>query len=133
MADTREVVVLESGVRIVFDEMPGLRTAAVGVFVGAGARDEPVERNGLAHFHEHMAFKGARGMNAREIAEAVEGRGASVNAATEYERTSYFVRCLAADAPAMVEILLAMIFKSDHVVDEIEREKGVVLQEIGEA
>jgi predicted Zn-dependent peptidase len=134
MTDTREIVHLKkSGARIVFDPMPGLRTAAVGVFVGAGSRNEPAERNGLAHFHEHMAFKGAKGRNARAIAEAVEGRGASINAATEYERTSYFVRCLSADAPEMIEILLSMVFAADHPADEIEREKGVVLQEIGEA
>ena len=57
--DTREVITLPNGARIVFDAMPGLRTASVGVYLGAGARHEPAERNGLAHFLEHMAFKGA--------------------------------------------------------------------------
>jgi len=133
MADTREVVTLPNGVRIAFDAMPGLNTAAVGVFLGAGARYEPAERNGLAHFLEHMAFKGAAGRNAREIAEAVEARGAVMNAGTDYERTSYFVRCLSADAPAMLDIALSMVFAPTHALDEIEREKGVVLQEIGEA
>ena len=94
MISTTEVIELPNGARIVFDAMPGLHTAAVGVFLGAGARFEPAERNGLAHFLEHMAFKGAKGLNARQIAEAIEARGASINAATEYERTSYFVRCL---------------------------------------
>ncbi len=133
MTERREVISLPNGVRIAFDAMPGLRTAAVGVFLGAGARFEPAERNGLAHFLEHMAFKGAKGMSAREIAERVEARGASINAATEYERTSYFVRCLSEHAPEMLETAVALVFAPDHPLAEIEREKGVVLQEIGEA
>jgi predicted Zn-dependent peptidase len=133
MSDMREVVTLPNGVRIAFDAMPGLSTAAVGVFLGAGARFEPAERNGRAHLLEHMAFKGAAGRSAREIAEAVEARGAMMNAGTEYERTSYFVRCLSADAPAMLDIALSLVFAPAHAADEIEREKGVVLQEIGEA
>ena len=72
--DTRDVITLPNGARIVFDAMPGLRTASVGVYLGAGARHEPAERNGLAHFLEHMAFKGAAGRSARGIAEAVEAR-----------------------------------------------------------
>jgi len=133
MAETREVIHLPNGARIVFDAMPLLRTASVGVFLAAGARHEPADRNGLAHFLEHMAFKGAAGRNAREIAEAVEARGAVMNAATDYERTSYFVRCLSADAPEMLDVALSLVFAPDHPPDEIEREKGVVLQEIGEA
>jgi predicted Zn-dependent peptidase len=131
--ENREVVTLPNGARIVFDAMPGLRTASVGVYLGAGARHEAADRNGLAHFLEHMAFKGAKGLNARQLAEAVEARGASINAATDYERTSYFVRCLSEDAPEMLDIALSMVFAPDHPADEIEREKGVVLQEIGEA
>lgn len=131
--DARDVITLPNGARIVFDAMPGLRTASVGVYLGAGARHEPADRNGLAHFLEHMAFKGAAGRTAREIAEAVEARGASMNAATDYERTSYFVRCLSDDAPQMLDIALSLVFAPDLPPDEVEREKFVVLQEIGEA
>jgi predicted Zn-dependent peptidase len=133
MTETREVIELPNGARIVFDAMPQLRTAAVGVFLGAGARHEPADRNGLAHFLEHMAFKGAAGRNARQIAEAVEARGGVMNAATDHERTSYFVRCLSADAPEMLDVALSLVFAPDHPSEEIEREKGVVMQEIGEA
>jgi predicted Zn-dependent peptidase len=132
MAD-RETVTLPNGARIVFDPMPHLSSAGVGVWLGAGARHEPADRNGLAHFLEHMAFKGAAGRNAREIAEAVEARGASINAGTEHERTGYFIRCMSEDAPAMLDIALSLAFAPEHPHDEIEREKGVVLQEIGEA
>lgn len=131
--DRRHVITLPNGARIVFDAMPGLRTASVGVYLGAGARHESADRNGLAHFLEHMAFKGAGGLSARAIAEAVEARGASMNAATDYERTSYFVRCLSADAPQMLDIALSLVFATDLPLEEIEREKFVVLQEIGEA
>lgn len=129
----REIVTLKNGARIVFDPMPHLGSAAVGVWVGAGARHEAASRNGLAHFLEHMAFKGAAGRNAREIAEAVEVRGAALNASTDYERTGYYVRCLSADAPQMLEIALSLVFAPEHPEGEIEREKNVVLQEIGEA
>lgn len=131
--DARDVITLPNSARIVFDAMPGLRTASVGVYLGAGARHEPADRNGLAHFLEHMAFKGAAGRTAREIAEAVEARGASMNAATDYERTSYFVRCLSDDAPQMLDIALSLVFAPDLPPEEVEREKFVVLQEIGEA
>ncbi len=133
MADQREVIILPNGARIVFDTMPNLRTSAVGVFLGAGARQESDERNGLAHFLEHMAFKSAGGRNAREIAETVEARGAVMNASTGYELTNYFIRCLAPDAPAMLDVALSLAFGPDHPPEEIEREKGVVRQEIGEA
>ena len=133
MPDAREVVTLNNGARVVFDPMPGLRTAAVGVFLSAGARHESNARSGLAHFLEHMAFKGASGLSAQQIAEAVEARGGVINAATGYEMTNYFVRCLTPDAPHMLDLALSMVFAPDHPEAEIEREKGVVLQEMGEA
>jgi predicted Zn-dependent peptidase len=130
---SREVVTLPNGARIVFDPMPSLRTAAVGVWLAAGARHEPARLSGLAHFLEHMAFKAAGGRNAMQIAEDVEARGAVMNAATDYERTSYTVRCLGDDAPDMLDIALSLVFAPEHPEAEIKREKGVVLQEIGEA
>lgn len=133
MADAREVLTLPNGARVVFDAMPDLRTASVGVYLGAGARHEPDASNGLAHFLEHMAFKGAAGRSAREIAEIVEARGAVMNASTGYELTNYFVRCLAPDAPDMLDVALSLAFGPDHPLSEIDREKGVVRQEIGEA
>ena len=69
--DRRHVITLTNGARIVFDAMPGLRTASVGVYLGAGARHESADRNGLAHFLEHMAFKGAGGLSARAIADVL--------------------------------------------------------------
>jgi predicted Zn-dependent peptidase len=130
---SRDVVTLPNGARIVFDPMPSLRTAAVGVWLAAGARHEPARLNCLAHFLEHMAFKAAGGRNAMQIAEAVEARGATMNAATDYERTSYTARCLRDDAADMLDIALSLVFAPEHPEAEVKREKGVVLQEIGEA
>jgi predicted Zn-dependent peptidase len=130
---TRRVIALKNGARIALDPMPHLRTASVGVWLAAGARNEPPERNGLAHFLEHMAFKAAAGRDARELAEAVERRGAVMNASTDHERTSYYVRCLSDDAPDMLDVALSLVFAPEHPPAEIPREKGVVLQEIGEA
>jgi predicted Zn-dependent peptidase len=130
---SRRVVSLANGARLVVDPMPHLRSASVGVWIGAGARHEPEDQAGLAHFLEHMAFKGADGRNAREIAEAVEQVGATMNAATEHERTSFFVRCLAEDAPRMLEIALSLVFGPTHPAEDLPREKSVVAQEIGEA
>lgn len=129
----RIVRTLDNGVRVALDPMPGLATAAVGVWIGAGARDEPTDKSGLAHFLEHMAFKGANGRDARTIVEDVESRGASINASTEYERTAYFVRCLADDAAEMLEVALSLVFAPDHPEAEIYREKSVVRQEMLEA
>lgn len=129
----RRVIALGNGARIVLDPMEHVRTASVGVWLGAGARNETASRNGLAHFLEHMAFKAAAGRDARELAEAVEARGAVMNASTEHERTSYYVRCLREDAPDMLDVALALVFAPEHPVAEVPREKGVVLQEIGEA
>jgi len=131
--EERSLLTLQNGARVVFDPRAGFRTATVGVWVRAGARDEPEALGGLAHFLEHMAFKGARGRSALEIAEAVEARGAVINASTEYERTGYFIRCMANDAAEMLESALALVFAPDHPGSELELEKGVVIQEIREA
>lgn len=131
--DGRELITLANGARIVLDPIPGLVTAAISVTLGAGARHESAELGGLAHFLEHMTFKGAGGLNARQIVEAVESRGAQVNAATGYERTSYTIRCLQEDAPDMLGHALSLALDADLPGEEIAREKQVVLQEIGEA
>jgi predicted Zn-dependent peptidase len=124
---------LDNGVRIAIDAMAGLNTASVGLHLDAGAQDDPAERMGLAHFLEHMAFKGARGMTARQIATLAEARGIELNAATGYERTSYYARCLGERAIETLDLLKALVFEADLPPAEIERERNVILQEIGEA
>ena len=124
---------LTNGVRVVVDPMPGLESAALCVVTGAGARCEPAEQNGWSHLLEHMVFKGAGERSARDIVEAVEGEGGWINAATGYERTSFQVRHLAGGLPLAMSVLADLLRRPHLDPAELEREKGVIAQEIAEA
>ena len=124
---------LENGVRILLDPMPGLATSSVGVWVRAGTRGESKEENGVAHLLEHLVFKGAGGRDARTLVEEAEGRGIYLNAATGYERTGFFARCLADDAGFALGLASDLVLKPHLKETDLALEKGVVLQEIGEA
>jgi predicted Zn-dependent peptidase len=126
-----EVTKLDSGLRIVTDSMPQLRTASLGVFVGAGSRHERQQENGLSHLLEHMAFKGTRRRSARQIAEEIENAGGDLNAETSVEQTAYFARVLGEDSEIALDILSDILTDSQFDAAELEREKGVILQEIG--
>ena len=128
-----ELATLDNGVRIALDPMPGLATVAVGVWVRVGARWERANENGIAHLFEHMAFKGAAGRDAKTFAEAVEALGASLNAATGYERTSYYGRALAEHAGAALDLVCDIILAPHWAPADLEMEKDVVAQERGEA
>ncbi|WP_395645509.1 M16 family metallopeptidase [Terricaulis sp.] len=128
-----ELVRLSNGVRMALDPMPGLGTAALGVWQRVGARWETPEQNGIAHLFEHMAFKGAGHRDARGFAEAIENVGGIVNAATSYERTSYFARVTAEHAPFALDLIADILFAPHWNPDDLEKEKGVVAQERGEA
>ena len=129
----RDLLTFSNGARLVLDPMPHVKTASVGVWINAGARDETKSSNGIAHLLEHMAFKGAGGLGALELVQTVENRGAILNASTSYERTGFYIRSLAEDAADMLSIAAGLALDQDLPEDELEREKGVVLQEIGEA
>jgi predicted Zn-dependent peptidase len=128
--DNRDVITLPNGARIVFDAMPGLRTASVGVYLGAGARHEPAERNGLAHFLEHMAFKGTKKRSAKQIAEEFEGIGGYINAYTSREKTVYYVKVLKEYGEFAVEFLADILQNSLFDKQEINKECEVILQEL---
>ncbi|ANP47386.1 hypothetical protein ATE48_16435 [Candidatus Viadribacter manganicus] len=113
--------------------MPGLGTAALGVWQRVGARWEPEELNGIAHLFEHMAFKGAGTRDARKFAEDTENAGCVMNAATGYERTAYYARCLAEQAPFALDLISDILFEPHWLPEDLEKEKGVVAQERGEA
>ena len=106
-----ELIRLPNGVRIALDPMPGLATAALGVWQRVGARWEPAELNGVAHLFEHMAFKGAGARDARRFAEAIENAGANMNAATGYERTSYYTRTVDEQAPFALDPIADILFE----------------------
>lgn len=126
-----ELTTLPSGLRVVTDRMAHLETVSLGVWVGAGSRHERADEHGLSHLLEHMAFKGTKRRSAREIAEEIESAGGDLNAATSVEQTAYYAHLLAADVPLAVDILADILTESTFDIDELEREKGVILQEIG--
>lgn len=113
--------------------MPGLKTLAVVAAVKGGARWEDEARPGWSHLLEHLVFKGAGDMAAREIVERIEAEGGSINAATGYERTSFEVRGLQGSLGLSMQVLSDLLFRPTLDPDEIEREKDVVAQEIAEA
>lgn len=127
-----ELIRLPNGVRVALDPMPGLGTAALGVWQRVGARWEPAEINGIAHLFEHMAFKGAGARDARQFAEAIENVGGVMNAGTSYERTSYYARVVAEHAPFALDLIADILFEPHWAADDLEKEKGVVAQERGE-
>ncbi|MBM3611994.1 MAG: insulinase family protein, partial [Alphaproteobacteria bacterium] len=100
---------LSNGFRIITDTMPGLQSATVGVWVSAGARHEAAGQTGIAHFLEHMAFKGTARRSAREIAEAIEDVGGYINAYTSRETTAYYARVLAADVPLALDVIADIV------------------------
>ena len=125
------VTSLLSGLSVVTETTPHMKTAAIGVFVAAGSRYERASEHGLSHFIEHMAFKGTRRRSAREIAEAIENVGGDLNAETGVERTSYFARVMGGDVALALDVIGDLLTESAFDPHELEREKNVILQEIG--
>jgi predicted Zn-dependent peptidase len=128
-----KLTTLPNGLRVASRTMPGIETAAVGLYADTGSRFEPARLNGLAHLFEHMVFKGAGGRSAREISEAIEDVGGDLNAATDRDSTSFTASVMAEHIPLGIELIADMILKPHFNPDELEREKDVVLQELGEA
>jgi predicted Zn-dependent peptidase len=124
---------LANGLRVATRTMPGAETAAVALHAETGSRHEPARLNGLAHLYEHMVFKGAGGRSAREISETIEDVGGDLNAATDRDSTVFSVSALPEHVPLGVELIADMIRRPHFAADELEREKDVVLQELGEA
>jgi predicted Zn-dependent peptidase len=128
---TVEVTRLPSGLTVVTDAMPNLETASLGVWVGAGSRDEHANENGISHLLEHMAFKGTTRRTARQIAEEIEAVGGDINAATSAETTAYYARMLKADVPLALDVLSDILSDPSFDADELTREQNVIVQEIG--
>ncbi|ABS62301.1 peptidase M16 domain protein [Parvibaculum lavamentivorans DS-1] len=128
-----EVTRLENGLTIVTDSMPHLQTTSVGVWVNTGARHESVREHGVSHMLEHMAFKGTERRSALAIAEEIETVGGHLNAHTTHEATAYYARVLRQDLPLAVDILSDILQNSVFDPEEVERERGVIISEIGQA
>lgn len=132
MSENTRITRLDNGLRVATVAMPSVQTASVGVWVDVGARHERAEVNGVAHMLEHMAFKGTERRTARVIAEEIENVGGQLNAYTSRENTAYYARVLADDLPLAVDLLADILQHSTFEPEELERERGVVLQEIGQ-
>src|SRR5436853_7641127 len=126
-----EVTRLSSGLVVVTDEMPHLETASLGVWVGAGSRDELPDEHGMAHFLEHMAFKGTTRRTARQIAEEIEAAGGDLNAATSVESTAYYARVLKADVPLALDVLSDILSDPTFDPERLRHEQNVLVQERG--
>lgn len=130
---TVQLHTLSNGFRIVTEHMPGLQSASIGLWVLAGGRHERVEQNGIAHFLEHMAFKGTKRRTALQIAEEIEDVGGYMNAYTSREVTAYYARVLEADVPLALDVIADIVLNPIFDAREIEVERGVILQEIGQS
>ena len=133
MNNNVRVTTLDNGFRIVTERMPGLKSASLGVWVSAGCRNERLQQNGIAHFLEHMAFKGTKKRNALQIAEAIEDVGGYINAYKSREMTAYYVRVLEDDVPLALDVISDIVLNSVFDPKELEIERGVILQEIGQS
>jgi predicted Zn-dependent peptidase len=122
--------VLANGVRIITEEIEHVRSAALGIWVGAGSRDEREGYEGISHFMEHMFFKGTEQRNARALAESLEAVGGQLNAFTTKEYTCYYAKILDEDLDLAIDVLSDMFFCSLFDEKEIEKEKNVVIEEI---
>ena len=128
-----EITRLKSGLTVATDHRPDVASVALGVFVGVGTRHEPAELNGIAHMLEHMAFKGTQRRSAYDIAREIEDVGGYINAFTSREMTAYYLRLLAEDLPLGVDLLADIMQHSTFDEEELERERGVILHELGQA
>ncbi len=123
---------LKNGIRVITEEIPHIESVSVGIWINAGSRNERKKENGIAHFLEHMAFKGTEKRSALQIAEEIENVGGFINAYTSREITCYYAKVLKDHLPLAVDILSDIISNSIFNEKEIEIEKGVIIQEIGQ-
>jgi predicted Zn-dependent peptidase len=128
-----QVTRLDNGLTVVSETMPRVETVSLGAWVNVGTRHEPASENGVAHFLEHMAFKGTARRSAKAIAEEIEAVGGHLNAYTAREQTAYYAKVLKEDAGLGIDIIADLLTGSTLDPAELERERGVILQEIGQS
>ena len=122
--------VLGNGLRLITETMPHVRSVTLGVWLTRGSRHESDERGGIAHFVEHMLFKGTDTRSAEDIAQAIDSIGGQLDAFTAKEYASYYIKVLDEHVPLAVDLLTDIVRRPAFVADEIEREKKVILEEI---
>lgn len=122
--------VLPSGLRVLTEAIPAMRSVSFGIWVAVGARDETGPESGVSHFLEHLLFKGTRRRSALDISAAIEAVGGETNAFTSREYTCYYARVLDSDLPLAIDVMCDLV--ADSVLDpaDVETERGVILEEI---
>ena len=128
--DVNQKSVLSNGLRVVTEELPHFHSAAVGIWLNVGSRDETGAENGLTHFLEHMAFKGTARRNVLDIAREIDQLGGQCNAFTSKEQTCFHGRVLAEHLPRLVDLLSDLLLRSQLAAADLERERQVILEEI---
>ena len=131
-APTTDVTTLDSGLRVASETVQGSETATVGVWIDAGSRYETASNNGVAHFLEHLAFKGTEKRTQQQLEVEIENMGGHLNAYTSREQTVYFAKVFKSDVGKAVEILSDILLKSKLDEAAIERERDVILREMSE-
>ena len=132
-ADPQRMVVrdvLDNGLRLITETMPHVRSVTIGVWLMRGSRHESDERSGIAHFVEHMLFKGTDTRTAEDIAQAIDSIGGQLDAFTAKEYASYYIKILDEHLPLAVDLLSDIVLRPAFAAEEIEREKKVILEEI---
>ncbi len=130
---TVNTTILENGLAVITHHMPHLETVALGLWIRAGSRDERDDEAGIAHFLEHMAFKGTKRRSAWDIVTAIEDRGGDLNASTTTETTGYTAHVLKDDWATALDVIADIVTEPVFDPHEMERERGVILQEIAAA
>ena len=122
-----------NGFIVASERMTNFKTATLGIWIRAGGRHEIKRENGIAHFLEHMAFKGTKSRTSFQIAETIENVGGYINAYTSREITNYYCRVLAEDVPLALDVISDIVLNSTLEPAEVDVERGVILQEIGQS
>ncbi|MDD5587078.1 MAG: pitrilysin family protein [Alphaproteobacteria bacterium] len=128
---TIKITALANGLRVATDTMPDSESMVLGVWVGVGTRHEPWAANGIAHLTEHMMFKGTKRRSAYALSTAIEKNGGAMNAHTTREETAYYARVLPENAEQAADIIADMLQRSVFDPKELDRERQVIIQEIG--
>lgn len=121
---------LDNGIQVVMEKIDYVNSVAIGVIIKNGSIHENINNNGVSHFIEHMLFKGTTNRNAREIAESIDNIGGQLNAFTGKEQTCFYAKVLDQHLPIAIDVLGDMLTNSLFVEEEIQKEKGVIIEEI---
>ncbi|MBM6859929.1 insulinase family protein, partial [Clostridium saudiense] len=121
---------LDNGLRVVTEYIEHVNSISVGVMVQNGSRNESKDENGISHFIEHMFFKGTEKRTAKDIVQEIENIGGQINAFTSKETTCYYLKSLNTQMDLCLDVLSDMLLNSKFDEEEIEKEKGVVIEEI---